>query len=82
MTQWIPLYETDMRSVKSELGTFAKVFPEDFRARLWPERLENDPRFADLDIEQVDLRDGWLGVAVGPKRQDADTAYAPQSTRQ
>jgi hypothetical protein len=61
---------------------FAKVFPEDFRVRLWPERLENDPRFADLDIEQVDIRDGWIGVAVGPKRQDFDTARLPRGVRQ
>ena len=38
VTQWIPLYETDMRSVKSELGTFAKVFPD---TTLWnPDLLE------------------------------------------
>jgi spermidine synthase len=38
VTQWIPLYETDLRSVKSELGTFAKVFPD---TTLWnPDLLE------------------------------------------
>ena len=38
VTQWIPLYETDMRSVKSEIGTFAKVFPD---TTLWnPDLLE------------------------------------------
>jgi len=38
VTQWIPLYETDMRSVKSELATFAKVFPD---TTLWnPDLLE------------------------------------------
>jgi spermidine synthase len=37
-TQWIPLYETDERSVKSEIGTFAKVFPD---TTLWnPDLLE------------------------------------------
>jgi hypothetical protein len=46
---------------------FAKVFPEDMKVRLWPERLVDDPRFADLDIEKVDLRDGWIGIAVGPR---------------
>jgi spermidine synthase len=38
VTQWIPLYETDLRSVKSEIGTFAKVFPD---TTLWnPDLLE------------------------------------------
>lgn len=27
-TQWVPLYETDEASVKSEIATFARVFPE------------------------------------------------------
>ena len=38
VTQWIPLYETDERSVKSEIGTFARVFPD---TTLWnPDMLE------------------------------------------
>jgi len=38
VTQWIPLYETDTRSVKSEIATFATVFPD---ATLWnPDLLE------------------------------------------
>jgi spermidine synthase len=38
VTQWIPLYETDLRSVKSEIGTFARVFPD---TTLWnPDLLE------------------------------------------
>ena len=38
VTQWIPLYETDVRSVKSEIGTFAKAFPD---TTLWnPDLLE------------------------------------------
>jgi spermidine synthase len=38
VTQWIPLYETDERSVKSEIGTFARVFPD---TTLWnPDQLE------------------------------------------
>ncbi len=38
VTQWIPMYETDVRSVKSEIGTFASVFPD---TTLWnPDLLE------------------------------------------
>jgi spermidine synthase len=38
VTQWIPLYETDARSVKSEIATFVRVFPN---TTLWnPDLLE------------------------------------------
>jgi spermidine synthase len=38
VTQWVPLYETDERSVKSQIGTFASVFPD---TTLWnPDLLE------------------------------------------
>jgi spermidine synthase len=37
-TQWIPMYETDERSVKSQIATFASVFPD---TTLWnPDMLE------------------------------------------
>ena len=52
----------------------AKVFPDDLRVRLWPKRLVDDPRFADLDIAQIDLRDGWIGIAVGPRARSAEQA--------
>src|SRR5258708_19437187 len=32
VTQWVPLYESDMAPVKSELATFFEVFPN---ATLW-----------------------------------------------
>src|SRR5688572_23715835 len=38
VTQWVPLYETDLRSVKSEIATFVEVFPD---TTLWnPDLLE------------------------------------------
>ena len=38
VTQWVPLYETDPASVKSQLATFAQVFPD---MTLWnPDLLE------------------------------------------
>jgi len=39
VTQWIPLYETDAQSVRSEVATFAQVFPD---TTLWnPDMLED-----------------------------------------
>lgn len=57
---------------------FAKVFPDDMRVVLWPDKFRNDPRFADLDIEQVDIRDGWIGMAVGPRRLQASALLPPK----
>lgn len=38
VTQWVPLYETDERSVKSQIGTFTRIFPD---TTLWnPDLLE------------------------------------------
>lgn len=54
----------------------SKVFPDDMKVRLWPEDLRTDERFADLDIEQIDIRDGWLGLAVGPRRELSAAAPA------
>ena len=55
VTQWVPLYETDIASVKSELGTFAKVFPD---TTLWnPDLLEEGYDLVALGrIEQTPIR--------------------------
>lgn len=47
---------------------FAKIFADEMCLPLWPEQLRSDKRFEDLDIAQVDIRDGWIGMAVGPRR--------------
>jgi hypothetical protein len=57
---------------------FAKVFPDDMCVVLWPDKFSNDPRFADLDIEQVDIRDGWIGMAIGPRRLQASALLSPK----
>lgn len=57
---------------------FAKVFPDDMRVVIWPDKFRNDPRFADLDIEQVDIRDGWIGMALGPRRLQASALLPPK----
>jgi spermidine synthase len=60
VTQWIPLYETDERSVKSEIGTFARVFPD---TTLWnPDMLEEGydlvalGRMEETPIVQTDIQ--------------------------
>jgi hypothetical protein len=60
---------------------FAKIFPDDMQVDLWPAELKADKRFADLTIAQVDLRDGWLGLAVGPQRHYPQATLPPPRRR-
>ncbi len=39
VTQWVPLYQSDLDSVKSEIATFAQVFPN---ATLWSNDIAGD----------------------------------------
>src|SRR4029450_2528971 len=63
VTQWIPLYETDERSVKSEIGTFAKVFPD---TTLWnPDLLEEGYDLVALGrAEQSPIVEGSLQARI------------------
>jgi len=49
-------------------GVFSKVFSKYRPWRLTPDRLANDPKLADLVVVQFVIDDGWIGVALGPRR--------------
>ena len=51
VTQWIPLYESDADVVRSELATFAEVFPD---AVIWANR----QRGGGYDLVLLGMRDG------------------------
>jgi spermidine synthase len=76
VTQWVPLYESDLATVKSELATFFEVFPE---GTIWA----NDNMGEGYDL--VLLGQGEpLEVDVGTIQQRlnrADHAQALQSLR-
>lgn len=46
---------------------FAQVFPKNRPIYLTPERMETNPKFADIQFTQLVIDDGWLGVALGPQ---------------
>ena len=82
VTQWIPLYETDVRSVKSEIATFAQVFPD---TTLWnPDLLEEgydlvalgrvDPR--PIDEAAIDRR----LTASGTVRESLEGVVLPTAS--
>jgi hypothetical protein len=59
----------DLRSQIGLRGLFGTFFSRDNPLDLTPERLSTDPRMADLAVRQFVISDGWIGVAVGPKRR-------------
>jgi spermidine synthase len=68
VTQWVPLYETDLRSVKSEIATFSQVFPD---TTLW------NPDLLEEGYDLVAL--GRLSEQpIGEAAIDARLAAAPQ----
>ena len=49
-------------------GIFGKVFSKKQPIELTPERLATDPKLADLAVTQLVIDDGWMGLALGPRR--------------
>jgi hypothetical protein len=58
-------------------GTFAKQRPW----KLTPERLVTDPRMADLAVTQLVIEDGWIGVALGPRRSESQPVVAQRDAK-
>ena len=72
VTQWIPLYETDLRSVKSEIATLAKVFPD---TTLWkPDLLEEGYDLVGLGrVDPAPISEAGIGrrIVAAPKVQQS-----------
>ncbi|MEK6250175.1 MAG: hypothetical protein N2C12_18465 [Planctomycetales bacterium] len=52
-------------------GVFSKILSRSNRLPLVPEKLASDPQLADLQITQQVIKDGWIGIALGPKPPSA-----------
>jgi hypothetical protein len=52
-------------------GIFSKVFPANRRLHVLPAKWEQHPHLAGLEVTQLDVRDGWIGVAIGPRRGES-----------
>jgi hypothetical protein len=61
-------------------GVFARIFSKKQPVALTPQRLINDPAMTDLAITQFTVADGWIGIALGPKRVE-QTAWEPRLLR-
>ena len=58
-------------------GAFSKLLSRSRTVSLVPSRLANDPRLKDLEVTQYELRDGWIGVAIGPRITDRSAQSQP-----
>ena len=47
---------------------FARVFSKKASRQLVPERILNNPNMADQVVTQFDIKDGWVAMAMGPRR--------------
>ncbi len=47
---------------------FARVFSKNASRQLLPERIRGNPNMADQVVTQFDIDDGWVAVAMGPRR--------------
>lgn len=49
-------------------GVFSKMFTRNKQVHLLPEAALADARLADLAVNQLVVHDGWVGLAIGPRR--------------
>ncbi|GAB6187526.1 hypothetical protein [Thermopirellula anaerolimosa] len=61
----------DMRSQIALRGVFSKTFSKSRPWRISAGFLKEHPSLADLTISQLELENGWLGVAIGPRRSNS-----------
>jgi len=75
----------DRLNPRAQLGlraVFNKTFSRQRTWQLTPSGMATDPRLADLEITQCVIHDGWLGLALGPKRPEATVAQRRGGIRQ
>jgi hypothetical protein len=52
-------------------GIFTAVLSRDRPLELLDKEITDNPKLADTQITQLVIRDGWLGVALGPLHRTA-----------
>ena len=62
-----------MRDQVALRGIFTKVFSKNRTSKLLHPNLANDERLSDLNVNQIVMRNGWLGLSVGT---DGSVSYA------
>ncbi len=62
-------------------GIFTKVMARNHRLNLIHGRLATDPRLKKLSVTQFVVRDGWVGVSVGPQKSTDQPQEANVASR-
>jgi len=57
---------------------FSKVLSKNRDITLLSESVTSDPRFKDLQVTQLDIEDGWIGLAYSPRRTSSNVARKPK----
>lgn len=55
-------------------GVFGRIFSEDRRVTWLSDLMSTDKRLAGLQVTQLVIEDGWLGLAIGPHRPGGEVA--------
>jgi hypothetical protein len=56
---------------------FSRMFTRNRTVHLVPEAAMNDPRLADLCVNQLVVEDGWIGLSLGPSRGHTNGGSKP-----
>jgi hypothetical protein len=62
-------------------GIFSKVFAKDVVWPIVPDTMTADPRLQGLEVTQLNIDNGWFGLAVGPERIQPAMAIGPSDGR-
>jgi hypothetical protein len=50
-------------------GVFSKLLSRGTQIPLVPKKIADNPRMSDLAVNQKQIEDGWIGLAIGPRTQ-------------
>ena len=48
-------------------GVFSKLLSRGTQLPLVPQKISDNPRLSDLAVNQHQIEDGWIGLAIGPR---------------
>ncbi len=73
----------DGRSLRGKIefklrAIFSKVLSKNRDVLLLSEAITSDPRFKDLQVTQLEVADGWIGLAYSPRRKPSNMARRPE----
>ena len=59
-------------------GVFSKLLSRGTQIPLVPQKISEHPRLSDLAVNQHQIEDGWIGLAIGPRHPAPTTTRRPE----